>query len=287
MSDDDLEDFLALVPNAVPKPRRLPLVETPEATIQALQRKFPTVPQDGIHWFVSGASKLHIDAALRPLSRRNKYTLSLFLRGHGEATSADFVWEDGHDMGGNFVFLNEIRREGFVIQTTGIKHGSAFTLDLKDFNEYARRRIPLSKRRREAILAFYGYECQRCGSTDRDGLQADHRAPIFAGRPTTQNEAFLIVDWQPLCGSCNSLKSHHCEACAPKDPSKCVGCFWANPKDHTHKAGDPGYWFDGGKLPKDIPAIARKAGMSPHEWVQRLLLRAVQHVLAKETPEGK
>jgi hypothetical protein len=92
-----------------------------------------------------------------------------------------------------------------------------------------------------AVCEAHDSRCAIChGRFERRYLQLDHRVPFeVAGEAATRD----LIDYMPLCGSCNRAKSWSCEHCANwttiKDPATCRTCYWANPQKYLHIAMRP------------------------------------------------
>ena len=151
------------------------------------------------------------------------------------------LWPQGHGIPGPVVdrdairsavdaakgkpYLDVFRRlrelqgdEGFL----GIvKQGNQY--QLIDINIYAKKtpRTHLSNDKWSLVVAHYENACAACGSASSEkGFQQDHKVPrARGGTDATPN-------WQPLCDSCNSIKSVTCRACI----DDCTKCGWAYPE---------------------------------------------------------
>ncbi|MDR3288572.1 MAG: HNH endonuclease [Peptococcaceae bacterium] len=102
-----------------------------------------------------------------------------------------------------------------------VKQGNQY--QLIDSNIYAKKtpRTHLSNDKWNLIAAHYKNVCAACGSSSGEkGFQQDHKVPRARGG------ADATSNWQPLCDSCNNIKSVSCRAC--KDD--CSKCGWAYPE---------------------------------------------------------
>lgn len=110
--------------------------------------------------------------------------------------------------------------EGFL----GI-HKSGNKYQLVDL-AVGRKKLPrrhLNGRNWNTVLKKYDNTCAVCGcSQSEDGCQQDHKIP--RGRGGSDE----IENWQPLCGTCNSMKSAACRACK----EDCAKCCWAFPEKY-------------------------------------------------------
>ena len=151
------------------------------------------------------------------------------------------LWPDGHGIPGPIIDNKEIRaaidafkgkpyldvfrrlrelqgEEGFL----GIvKQGTQY--QLIDLNIYPKRtpRTHLSDENWSLVLEHYKKVCACCGNQpDEKGFQQDHKVPRSRGG----TEA--LSNWQPLCDSCNNIKSTSCRGCN----EDCSKCGWAYPE---------------------------------------------------------
>lgn len=151
------------------------------------------------------------------------------------------LWPNGHGIPGPVVSREEIRKavadykgfdykdvfrrlrelqgdEGFL----GIvKNGSKY--QLIDINIYQKKtpRTHLSDDKWEKVLQHYGNVCAACGAQPSEsGFQQDHKVPRAHGGTDD------ITNWQPLCDSCNNIKSTACRGCT----EECSKCSWAYPE---------------------------------------------------------
>ena len=151
------------------------------------------------------------------------------------------LWPEGHGIPGPVIDRESIRRavdsfkgkqyldvfrrlrelqgeEGFL----GIvKQGAQY--QLIDLNIYPKKtpRTHLSDDNWNRILAHYHGVCAACGNlADEKGFQQDHKVPRSRGGTDA------LTNWQPLCDSCNNIKSTACRGCK----EDCSKCSWAYPE---------------------------------------------------------
>lgn len=151
------------------------------------------------------------------------------------------LWPKGHGIPGPIVGLGAIREaidafkgtayrdptrrirelqgeEGFLGIT---QQGSRY--QLIDTNIYPKKqpRTHLSNDNWGRVLGRYGNVCAACGNEPGEsGFQQDHKVPRSRGGTDD------ITNWQPLCDSCNNLKSTACRGCK----NDCGKCAWAHPE---------------------------------------------------------
>ena len=101
-------------------------------------------------------------------------------------------------------------------------------------------RQTLSKELHDLLYQQSNGRCFTCGHAyEARYLQVDHRVPYeIAGEAAPQNhtEAFML-----LCGSCQRKKSWSCEHCPNWENLEaqfCLGCYWVDPENHRHVAGE-------------------------------------------------
>lgn len=102
-----------------------------------------------------------------------------------------------------------------------IKQGSQY--QLIDLNIYPKKtpRTHLSDDKWALVLAHYKNVCAACGNLpDEKGFQQDHKVPRARGGTDA------VSNWQPLCDSCNNIKSTACRGCK----EDCSKCSWAYPE---------------------------------------------------------
>ena len=165
-------------------------------------------------------------------SNANKYIYRVIL---------ETLWPKGHGIPGPVIDRDSIRRavdrakgksyldvfrrlrelqgdEGFL---GVVKQGNSY--QLIDLNVYAKRtpRAQLSEDKWNLVIQHYKNVCAVCGSIpDENGFQQDHKVPrLRSGTDDTTN-------WQPLCDSCNNMKSVACRACK----EDCTKCGYAYPE---------------------------------------------------------
>jgi hypothetical protein len=153
----------------------------------------------------------------------------------------EILWPKGHGIPGPIIdsksirsavdaakgkpYLDVFRRlrelqgdEGFL---GVIKQGNQY--QLIDLNVYAKKtpRTQLSDDKWSLVVKHYKSVCAVCKSTpDEGGFQQDHKVPrARGGTDATSNR-------QPLCDSCNNLKSVACRACR----EDCSKCGWSYPE---------------------------------------------------------
>jgi hypothetical protein len=101
-------------------------------------------------------------------------------------------------------------------------------------------RTALSKAVKQALIDKYGSQCFIYHEKmDERLLQVDHRIPYEIGGEQNGNN---IDTYMLLCPSANRAKSWTCEHCVnweKQDIHCCIQCFWANPENYNHVAGNP------------------------------------------------
>ncbi len=160
----------------------------------------------------------------------------------------DLLWPDSHGLPGPAVSEKDIRArldevrvaegkkpyvdpfrrmrelqgdEGF---TSIVKSGTKYQLQSTDIGP---KREPRSKPRAalwRAIKAEADGACSKCGLKEPEiKLSPDHRIPRSRGGSNDD------PNWQPLCVSCNTLKSVSCQNCT----RLCNVCYWAYPERYA------------------------------------------------------
>lgn len=102
-----------------------------------------------------------------------------------------------------------------------VKQGNRY--QLIDINIHPKKtpRTHLSDENWKKVLLQYGNKCAACGKNpDENGFQQDHKIPRARGGTD------LLTNWQPLCDSCNNIKSTACRGCK----EECGKCSWAHPE---------------------------------------------------------
>ena len=102
-----------------------------------------------------------------------------------------------------------------------VKQG--FQYQLIDLNVYAKKmpRTALPDDKWNLVLAHYNNTCAACDvAPDEKGFQQDHKVPRARGGTDA------TTNWQPLCDSCNNVKSVACRSCT----EDCAKCGWAYPE---------------------------------------------------------
>ncbi|MCL1820395.1 MAG: HNH endonuclease [Oscillospiraceae bacterium] len=151
------------------------------------------------------------------------------------------LWPKGHGIPGPVIDRDSIRRavdkakgkpyldvfrrlrelqgdEGFL---GVVKQGNQY--QLIDLNVYAKKtpRAQLPDDKWSLVVAHYNNVCAVCGSVpDEKGFQQDHKVPRARGGTDA------TTNWQPLCDSCNNMKSVACRACK----EDCTKCGYAYPE---------------------------------------------------------
>lgn len=151
------------------------------------------------------------------------------------------LWPKGHGIPGPVIDREDIRKavdiakgkpyidtfrrvrelqgdEGFL---GVVKQGNQY--QLIDLNIYAKKtpRTHLSDDKWKLVLAQYKNVCAACGCPPGEGgFQQDHKGPRARGGTDAIN------NWQPLCDSCNNIKSTACRSCK----EDCSKCSWAYPE---------------------------------------------------------
>ena len=140
----------------------------------------------------------------------------------------------------------DVREQGISLETYHVKSSDGRSIGAYRFGDLSRigdsiskekGRTVLSKALKSALIEKYGSKCFIYSQPmDERLLQIDHRIPYeIGGEQNDSIEHFML-----LSPSANRAKSWTCEHCPnweKKDPSFCVGCFWAYPESHTHIAG--------------------------------------------------
>jgi len=102
-----------------------------------------------------------------------------------------------------------------------VKQGIQY--QLIDLNVYAKKtpRTALPGDKWNLVVAHYNNVCAACGSApDEKGFQQDHKVP------RAQGGTDALTNMQPLCDSCNNVKSVVCRNCK----EDCTKCGWAYPE---------------------------------------------------------
>ena len=108
--------------------------------------------------------------------------------------------------------------EGF---TSIIKEGTTYQLTSTATRPKRAPREKLADRRWSEIKARHGNRCAVCGIAEPDVLLSpDHKVP------RTRNGTNADLNYQPLCQSCNAVKSAVCQGCE----LVCETCAWAYPE---------------------------------------------------------
>ncbi|MBR1766912.1 MAG: HNH endonuclease [Bacteroidales bacterium] len=140
----------------------------------------------------------------------------------------------------------DVREQGIPLKMYRVKSSDGRSIGAYRFGDLSRigdsiskenGRTVLSKALKSALIEKYGSKCFIYSQPlDERLLQIDHRIPYEIGGEQNDN----IEHYMLLSPSANRAKSWTCEHCPnweKKDPSFCVGCFWAYPETHTHIAG--------------------------------------------------
>ena len=156
-------------------------------------------------------------------------------------TILETVWPEGHGIPGPIVSPDEIRaavdkmkgrpyKDVFrrVRELQGdegilglIKVGSKYQLIDLNVSPKKQPRRSLSAAEWEAVLEAYHGRCACCGSLPGEvGFQPDHKVPRLRGGTDD------LTNFQPLCDSCNNIKSAQCRGCT----ERCTQCGWAHPE---------------------------------------------------------
>lgn len=111
--------------------------------------------------------------------------------------------------------------EGF---TSIIKSGRVYQLQSLEIGPKKEKRGRPRPKVWKALLDASDHSCSKCGRKVPDiKLSPDHKVPR-SRNGTNEDE-----NWQPLCVSCNILKSAACKDCA----KSCSICFWAYPEHYA------------------------------------------------------
>ena len=140
-----------------------------------------------------------------------------------------------------------------------VKQGNQY--QLIDLNVYPKKtpRTHLSDEKWSRILIHYGNKCAVCGAAPGEkGFQQDHKVPRSRGGTDA------ITNWQPLCDSCNNIKSTSCRSCT----EDCSKCGWSYPE-----------FYRPVKVPGSVLRMLHEYADSNHidadEWVTALILNNI------------
>lgn len=140
----------------------------------------------------------------------------------------------------------DVREQGIPLETYHVKSTDGRSIaaykfgDLSCINDTVSKekgRTVLSKALKSALVEKYGAKCFIYSQPmDERLLQIDHRIPYeIGGEQDDKIEHFMLLS--PSANRAKSWTCEHCQNWDKKDPSFCVGCFWAYPESHTHIAG--------------------------------------------------
>ena len=102
-----------------------------------------------------------------------------------------------------------------------IKQGAKYQLIDTNISPKKTPRTTLSDDKWAVVLEHYNGVCAACGSLpSENGFQQDHKVPRSRGGTDA------LTTWQPLCDSCNNIKSTACRGCN----EECAKCSWAHPE---------------------------------------------------------
>lgn len=177
-------------------------------------------------------------------AKRPRTVIQHILR-HGAVTTQELTEKYGYDHPPRAI--RDVRELGIPIVTERVKdeHGRNIASyrfgDLRKWTLSVTKsagRTALAKALKDALIEKYGARCSiYLESMDAAVLQVDHRVPYEIGG---EKPADAIDDFMLLCPSANRAKSwtcEHCENWVRRDPAFCLRCFWANPDDYDHVAG--------------------------------------------------
>jgi hypothetical protein len=100
-------------------------------------------------------------------------------------------------------------------------------------------RTVLSKALKQALIDKYGAKCfVYLEVMDERLLQVDHRIPYEIGGEPDGTDLDMFMLLSPSANRAKSWSCEHCENWVTKKPAFCIKCFWANPEDYEHVAGD-------------------------------------------------
>jgi len=152
---------------------------------------------------------------------------TLWPRGHGipgPVIDRDTIREAVNTAKGK-PYLDVFRRlrelqgeEGFL---GVVKQGTQYQMINTNIYPKKTPRSHLSDESWGRVLSHYENVCAACGSpADEKGFQQDHKVPRSRGGTDE------LANWQPLCDSCNNIKSTACRGCK----EDCSKCSWAYPE---------------------------------------------------------
>jgi hypothetical protein len=100
-------------------------------------------------------------------------------------------------------------------------------------------RTSLSKALKQALIKKYGAKCfVYLEIMDESLLQVDHRIPYEIVGETNESDLNKFMLLSPSANRAKSWTCQHCENWVIKDLAFCIKCFWANPDDYEHIAGN-------------------------------------------------
>lgn len=142
--------------------------------------------------------------------------------------------------------------EGF---TSIDKEGTKYQMTSLEMSQKKEPRQKPSKALWQQVKEQWNFRCAHCEQQEPDiTLSPDHRIPRSRGG--TNDE----MNWQPLCGQCNTNKSSACQGCT----FQCSVCFWAYPE--TYK---PITINDDNK--ERVKRVSEATGIGQSEFVNRVL----------------
>jgi hypothetical protein len=190
------------------------------------------------------------------------------------------LWPDGHGIPGPIIDRTDIRAaidsakgmaykdpfrrvrelqgdEGFK----GIhQQGTKYQLVSLNVSQKKQPRTYLPDKKWAKVVSHYDGVCAVCGSPPGDeGFQQDHKIPRDRGGTDD------LENWQPLCDTCNNLKSSACRGCT----EECSKCCWAFPE-----------YYKPLKIPGPVVQLVRqyaeKNGVDPDQAVINWILEKVE-----------
>ncbi|MDP3551765.1 MAG: HNH endonuclease signature motif containing protein [Novosphingobium sp.] len=151
----------------------------------------------------------------------------------------ELLWPEGHGLPGPAITESQIREhlapyrdpfrrmrelqgdEGFK---SIVKSGVAYQLQSPELSPKKEPRTKPGAALWRKIKQDCDGTCAKCGRKEPEiTLSPDHR------RPRSRGGTGDDLNWQPLCQSCNILKSAACQGCE----KECGVCYWAYPEQYA------------------------------------------------------
>lgn len=163
----------------------------------------------------------------------------------------------GKPYGDVFRRLRELQgEEGFKCI---IKRGNSYQLINLNVSEKKAPRIKLPPKDWKKVLEKYHGVCANCGKHQNTYAQ-DHKVP------RDRNGSNALYNWQPLCTTCNSIKSAACKGCK----EECSTCGWAYP-EYYRPLKIPGDTL------KELYDYAKKKNEDANVLVNRWIQEKIKH----------